>query len=67
MAGDEEATCSKVYQMITQRSLQGQLRKLRSQSGLQVFNLRPSSPKALNSSSAAQGYQAVTNFLFDFS
>ena len=66
MAGDEEATCSKVYQMITQRSLQGQLRKLRSQSGLQVFNLRPSSPKALNSSGAALVFPAIVDFLLDF-
>jgi len=32
-------------------------------SGRQDSNLRPSAPKALNSSSAALGFQAMTNFL----
>ncbi len=49
--------------MIAQRSPRGQLRKLRSQSGRQDSNLRPSAPKALNSSSAALGFQAIFIFL----
>jgi len=33
------------------------------ESGRQDSNLRPSAPKALNSSSAALGFQAITIFL----
>ena len=49
--------------MIAQRSPKGYLRIVRSQSGRQDSNLRPSAPKALNSSSAALGLQAMTIFL----
>ena len=35
------------------------------ESGRQDSNLRPSAPKALNSSSAALGFQAIANFLPD--
>jgi len=34
-------------------------------SGRQDSNLRPSAPKALNSFSAAQGFQAIANFLLN--
>jgi len=34
--------------------------------GRQVSNLRPSAPKALNSSSAALGFQAIAKFLLSY-
>jgi len=37
------------------------------ESGRQDSNLRPSAPKALNSSSAALGFQAISNFLLNLS
>jgi len=35
------------------------------ESGRQDSNLRPSAPKALNSSSAVIGFQAIANFLLN--
>ena len=52
--------------MIAQGSPKDYLRIVRSQSGRQDSNLRPSAPKALNSSSAALGFQAISNFLLGF-
>ena len=49
--------------MIAQRSPREYLRIVRSQSGRQDSNLRPSAPKALISHSAALGFQAISNFL----
>jgi len=48
--------------MIAQRSPREYLRIVRSQSGRQDSNLRPSAPKALNSSIAALGFQAIAYF-----
>ncbi len=52
--------------MIAQRSPREYLKNVRSQLGRRDLNLRPSAPKALNSSSAAHGFQAIVNFLLDF-
>ena len=51
--------------MIAQGSPKRFLRIVRSQSGRQDLNLRPSDPKELNSPSAALGFQAIANFLPD--
>ena len=48
--------------MIAQRSPREYLRIVRSQSGRQDSNLRPSAPKALNRHSAALGFQTISIF-----
>ena len=50
--------------MIAQRSPRGYLRIVRSQSGRQDSNLRPSAPKALDlSNTKSQYFPAITSFL----
>ena len=49
--------------MIAQGSPRGYLRKMRSQSGRQDSNLRPSAPKALDTPLAALRFRPITNIL----
>ena len=56
---------SEYSQMIAPGSPREFLRIVRSQSGRKDSNLRPSAPKALDSSSAALGFQAIAKFLLD--
>ena len=61
----QRMSCGKIFfetQKTTQIPHMNFCQSLRLQSGRQDSNLRPSAPKALNSPSAALGFQAISNF-----